>query len=229
VARSFPRCEIVATRQDDAFAWVKDIGQVDYFVMMGDLPRRFRRSRVDFPLHQGYLNADPPRVQAWRDTFAAMGPKPKIGVSWRGGTEATRKAVRTMDVLQLMELTTGVDADWICLQYGDVKADLAKAEAAGHTLNYWAGAIKDLDEFAAIISALDLVITVCNTTVHYAGALGVPVWVLAPRIPEWRYGLHSTAMPWYPSSRVYRQVVDGDWETLIGNVGNELAQRTWSA
>ena len=78
-------------------------------------------------------------------------------------------------------------------------------------MRFWPNSIKDLDEFAALISALDFVITVCNTTVHYAGGVGTPVWVMAPKVPEWRYGLYSTVLPWYPSSRIYRQQEHGEW------------------
>ena len=80
----------------------------------------------------------------------------------------------------------------------------------------------DIDEFAALISALDQVVTVCNTTVHYAGALGKPVWVMAPMVPEWRYGLRSERMPWYPSSRMYRQTTIGDWDGLVTRVRQDL-------
>ena len=88
---------------------------------------------------------------------------------------------------------------------------------------YWPESIADLDEFAALISALDLVITVCNTTVHYAGALGKPVWILAPKVPEWRYGLNSTSLPWYPSSRMYRQHEAGAWTELVAAVSQDLS------
>jgi tetratricopeptide (TPR) repeat protein len=227
VARSFPTCEIVATKQDDAFTWVKELGPVDYFTMIGDLPRRFRRTRESFPHHDGYLRPDPARLQYWRDQLDALGPKPKIGVSWRGGTEATRRVVRTMDVTQLATIVDAVDAEWINLQYGDVESDLTRAKAAGFDLHSWPGAIQDLDEFSALITTLDLVVTVCNTTVHYAGALGRPVWVLSPRVPEWRYGLTSLAMPWYPSSRMYRQRRDGDWDSVLQSVGADLRAMTW--
>jgi hypothetical protein len=63
---------------------------------------------------------------------------------------------------------------------------------------------------------------VCNTTVHYAGALGKPVWVLTPKIPEWRYGLTFQSMPWYPSSVIYRQLEAGRWDTVLGQVGQDL-------
>jgi hypothetical protein len=82
-------------------------------------------------------------------------------------------------------------------------------------LTHWPEAIADLDEFAALVSALDGVFTVCNTTVHYAGAVGQYVWVLAPMVPEWRYGLTSTHMPWYPNVQVLRQPSLNAWAEVI--------------
>lgn len=222
LARSFPSCEVISSRQDSDLDWVRDIGDMDYFVPIGDLPQRFRRDVAHFPRHTGYLVADPQRVAHWRDRLAALGPRPKIGVSWRGGTEMTRKVLRTMDAARLAGLASAIDADWVCLQYGDVSDGLSQAGAQGMRLNYWPEAITDLDEFAALISALDLVVTVCNTTVHYAGALAKPVWVLAPRIPEWRYGLRFQSMPWYPSSTMYRQDRDGDWNAVLDAVQRDL-------
>lgn len=225
IERSFPGCEVVPSKQDNAFTWLKELGAIDYFVTIGDLPRQFRRAREDFPDHDGFLQADPQRVVHWREQLGHLGSKPKIGVSWRGGTEQTRRVLRTMDVLALAPLMQACDADWVCLQYGDVGGDLERARAAGLTLHYWPEAIKDLDEFAALISALDQVVTVCNTTVHYAGALARPVWVMTPRVPEWRYGLRSTVLPWYPTSRLFRQTRDGDWSVPLEAVASQLASR----
>ena len=224
LARSFPQCEVIATKQDTALEWVKSIGHVDWFVLMGDLPRWFRNRREDFPHHAGYLKPDPERVLHWRRTLDAVdgGQRLRAGLSWRGGTEATRKVVRTTQVTEFVALQETTSATWVCLQYGEVGKDLEAAADAGMAMSYWPEAIESLDEFAALISALDLVVTVCNTTVHYAGAVGKPVWILAPKIPEWRYGLYSTVMPWYPSSRLFRQEEAGDWGQLMGRVAAEL-------
>jgi Flp pilus assembly protein TadD len=223
LARSFPEVEVVSTKQDRALDWIRDIGEMDYFIPIGDLPRLYRKRRQDFPPHNGYLVPDSARVAHWRTQLAGLGHKPRIGVSWKGGTEPTRTVMRTMKASQVAALATTVDAEWVCLQYGPVSEALDEARAAGMHLHHWPEAIKNLDEFAALISALDLVVTVCNTTVHYAGALGKPVWVMAPKIPEWRYGLHSTVMPWYPSSRLFRQQVVGDWVGVLAAVGSELS------
>ncbi len=214
LARSFPQCEVVHTKQDKKMEWAKTVGDVDYFVPLGDLPQYFRTSVEAFPA-QAYLKADPGRVAYWRQKLEAAGPRPWIGVSWRGGLQATRRVLRSMSPIELAPMTAAVDATWISLQYGSVDEDIGIAAAAGVTLTHWPEAIADLDEFAALIEALDCVVTVCNTTVHYAGALGKKVLVLAPHIPEWRYGLTSTYMPWYPDARVLRQPQPNDWPGVI--------------
>jgi tetratricopeptide (TPR) repeat protein len=223
IARSFPRSEVIASRQDYKLDWLRDVGPIDRFVMLGDLPARFRRSVADFPRHTGYLRPDPARRNHWSEALGSPS-RPRIGLSWRGGTELTRKGLRSIDVSALAPWATTIDAQWVCLQYGDVGADLDRARDNGLDMAYWRDSIADLDEFAALVSTLDLVITVCNTTVHYAGALGVPVWVMAPRVPEWRYGIASRSMPWYPSSRMVRQEVSGDWQAVLKTINSDLAK-----
>lgn len=224
LARSFPGCEVIPTKQDKKLEWVRDIGSVDYFVLIGDLPRRFRTQREQFPNHAGYFAADPAHIEYWRSRLAQIdgGARPRIGISWRGGTEMTRMGLRTMKVTDFGPMAAAINASWVCLQYGKVDEELAIAADAGLPLVYWPEAITDLDQFAGLIRALDLVVTVCNTTVHYAGALGKPVWVLAPKVPEWRYGLFSSTMPWYPSSKVIRQSTAGDWSQVVQRVVDVL-------
>lgn len=227
IERSFPQCRVIATRQDNRMDWVKECGEMDYFVPLGDLPKYFRRSLDSFPAHKGYLIPDPARVLHWKKKLAEYGVGPYIGLSWRGGTEITRTSLRSMPAPMLAPLAQYGTATFVCLQYGDVTSALKDAEAAGLPMAHWPEAIANLDEFAALIGALDLVITVCNTTVHYAGAVSTPVWVLSPHIPEWRYGVEGSTMPWYPSSRVFRQTGDADgWSSTIAIVGHELS--AWS-
>ena len=221
LARSFPQCEIVHTKQDKKMEWAKTVGDVDYFVPLGDLPQYFRTSLDAFP-GKAYLKADPERVAFWRQKLEATGPRPWIGVSWRGGLQATRRVLRSMSPAELAPMTAAVNATWISLQYGSVDEDLKTAAAANVKLKHWNEAIADLDEFAALIEALDAVVTVCNTTVHYAGALGKRVLVLAPHIPEWRYGLNSTHMPWYPDARVFRQPQHNDWPGVVSEATERL-------
>ena len=224
IARSFPACEVVASQQDGNFDWVPGLGEVDCCIALGDLPRLLRRTRESFPAHRGYLVADKARVDHWRRWVDPDDNGPlRVGFSWRGGTEMTRSGMRTMDIALMAPLLRARPVTWVCLQYGDVTADLARPELEGLPVRYAPESIKDLDEFAAVVAGLDLVITVCNTTVHYAGALGKPVWVMAPQVPEWRYGVSFESMPWYPSSRMFRQSQNGDWVSILGRIGQELS------
>lgn len=221
LARSFPDLEVVHTKQDRGMEWAKALGEVDYFVPLGDLPQYFRKSADKFP-GSSYLKADPERVAYWRGKLESTGPRPWIGVSWRGGLQATRRILRSMSPADLAPLASGIDATWISLQYGSVEDDLKTAADANFTLTHWPEGISDLDEFAALIEALDVVVTVCNTTVHYAGALGKKVLVLAPHVPEWRYGLSTPRMPWYADVTVLRQSEFNEWTTVVAHARDRL-------
>ncbi len=223
LARSFPECEIIHSNQDKRMKWAKELENIDYFVPLGNLPFYFRTSLVAFP-GTPYLKPDPDRVSFWRDKLMAIGPKPWIGVSWRGGVQSTRKVVRSMSPADLAPISQNIKATWINLQYGNVVDDLVLAENSNFQLVHWPEAIADLDEFAALVEALDCVVTVCNTTVHYAGAIGKKVFVMAPRVPEWRYGLNNTHMPWYADVAVIRQDEAGDWTSVIREVSEQLGK-----
>lgn len=224
--RSFPECEFVNSRQDRKMAWLREIEGVDYYVPLGELPGIFRRSLASFP-RQAYLRPAPERVRFWRSRMESLGPGPYFGTSWRGGTEATRRAVRSLSPTMLRPLLDARPAQWINLQYGDVTEELALAASEGVHLTHWPEGIADLDEFAALVAALDGVFTVCNTTVHYAGAVGQRTWVLSPHVPEWRYGLRNTHMPWYPKVELLRQPTPNDWEHVLEQARRRLLDNIW--
>ena len=101
----------------------------------------------------------------------------------------------------------------------DAPAALAELRARhGIDIPHWQEAIDDYDETAALVSALDLTVSVCTSLVHLCGALGRPVWVMAPLAPEWRYGMTGETMPWYSSVRIFRQTAYGDWAPVIERV-----------
>ena len=78
---------------------------------------------------------------------------------------------------------------------------------------------------AAVMSNLDLVITVDTAVAHLAGALGVPVWVALPLAPDWRWLLDREDSPWYPTMRLFRQAAWGDWEGVFRRMSVELRER----
>lgn len=227
LARSFPQVRVFPSGQK-GFDWLPKDLTPDYYAPIADLARHFRPSRESFPDRGAYLTPDPARVDHWRARLAETGDLPRIGFTWRGGLQQTRQVIRSLRLEDLMGLLAMPGLQFVNLQYGDVRDELgAFREAQGLNIVDWPEAIADLDEFAALISALDLVITVCNTTVHYAGALGKPCWVMTPFIPEWRYGIDSPRMRWYPSCRMFRQPRSGDWDNVLTEVSSALS--AWQA
>lgn len=223
--RSFPAAVIHGGAKGDAVDWLSGVPPIDCQLPIGSLPRHVRATAGAFPRHAGYLRADPVAVERWRSRLARAGNGLKVGLSWRGGTPATRGLLRSIPLEMLAAAVGGSGATLICVQYGDIAADIVRANAANGVKVYdLLDDNHDMDESAALISALDLVVSVDNTVVHLAGALGRPVWVLLSASPEWRYPRTGAAMPWYPSARLFRQPRAGDWNSVLAEVRSALAK-----
>lgn len=224
-ARSLPNARIVSGPiRESVPAWLVGVEPIERQIALGSLPRLFRRSAADFPACAGYLHADPVRVAAWRERLAALGPGPWIGVSWRGGTVTSRRSLRSLDLRALGEILASVPGTWINLQYSECAGEIARLRSGcGVTLHHWQEALDDYDETAALVSALDCVVTVCTAVAHLTGALGKLGWVLVPYAAEWRYGAAGESIPWYPSLRLIRQEAPGDWEPALSRVRELLA------
>jgi tetratricopeptide (TPR) repeat protein len=226
-ARSVPAARVVTgPLRETVPDWLASAGPIDRQIAIGSLPGLFRRQASDFPDHSGYLRADPARVRAWRERLAGCGPGPKIGLSWRGGTPASRRGLRSLELARLAPLMAAVQAEWVSLQYSDCREELATlARDHGIAVHHWQEAIDDYDETAALVSALDLVVSVCTAIVHLAGSLGRRALVMVPYAAEWRYGAAGEAMPWYPSVRLLRQRGPGDWDSVLEALRRELLTR----
>ena len=223
--RSFPAVKILAAGTPEQVDAAVAAERPDVKIAAGSLPALFRPDAASFPTHDGYLRADPARVAHWRTRLDALGPGPKIGLSWRGGLAVSGRWRRSIELHRLAPLLRHQDCNWINLQYDDCGAEIERARGEpGVSIAHWQDAIDDLDEMAALVSALDLTLSVCNTTVHLGGALGRPVWVMAPFVPDWRYGVDGERMAWYPSVRMFRQRGYGDWTSVIDEVGAALGR-----
>ena len=224
-ARSFPQARVYRYRHKGEPEWTRE-PVADFRARYGDLPRMLRNSADDFPRHSGYLIPDPAKVVAWRARLSALGPGLKIGVSWRGGTPGTGQAARSLALDALLPILSVPHARFVCLQYGQVNEEIAALGAHhGIAMSVWPQAIADMDEMAALITELDLVITVCTTAAHLCGALGKTAWVLVPAVAEWRYLESGSEIPWYPALRLFRQPGPGAWNDVIERIRAELLTR----
>ena len=128
-----------------------------------------------------------------------------------------------MPLAQWSPLLRSAGVHFVDLQYTDCGAELDALHAAtGVRVHSWEELRADYEHTAALVAALDLVISVCTAVIHLGGALGRPVWVMAPFSPEWRYGIAGEEMPWYPSVRVFRQPAYSDWDAVISHVTQSL-------
>lgn len=183
-------------------------------VALGSLGQFFRHKDSDFP-GTPYLVPDPERVEYWRRQFAMQGPRPFVGVAWQGGAKETRILQRSIPARNLAFVKRGTA---ISLQYGPH----AKQVAANCGYVYYPESDgTNLDEMAAMVAACDCVVTVAQTLVHLAGAVGTPCHVLTPLYSSWRYGMGDT-MPWYGSVKLHRQKVDGDWGYPLAEAKKEI-------
>ncbi|HYD57558.1 MAG TPA: tetratricopeptide repeat protein [Burkholderiales bacterium] len=222
LSRAFPAATIHGGTQSDPGDWIRE-HQLDLKVSLASLPRHLRRSSAAFPRHAGYLPADPGKVARWRQRLAELGAGRKIGLSWRGGVQRTGRAWRSIPLDELLAVLKIEGVEFVSLQYGDEDAEIARLqEQHGVRIHCFREALEDYDETAALICALDLTLSVCTAVIHLAGALGRPVWIMAPVKADARYGLSGDSMPWYPSARLFRQAHFGDWPGVVERVRDAL-------
>lgn len=223
--RSFDKAEIFGEIGSKEIIMRAQQESIDFVHPAGSLPLFLRRHIHDFPKHTGYLFAEPSDRNEIRAQLAALGNGLKVGIAWRGGVAGTRAVVRSIPLLSWGTILNTKGTHFISLQYTECSQEIVAAQDQyGVTITQWKQNIDDLDQMAALISELDLVISVCTATAHMTGALGVPLWILAPATPEWRYGFKGTIMPWYPSARIFRQDRLQDWEELLNLVSLELSK-----
>jgi len=210
--RSFPEASVYGTRfKTKELHWLKN-HQIDARCSLDMLGKFYRNKDEDFP-GQPYLKADPERRLQWRALLESLGDKPKIGIAWTGGLPRTGTQKRSLHLTDFLPIFNAIDATWVSLQYKDPSKEVeALQKEHGITVHHWprVGEAFDLDELAAAVSELDLVITVTTAVVHLSGALGKEAWVLAPRKSRWFYRLEGETIPWYKSVRIFRRD-KGDW------------------
>lgn len=191
----------------------------DVHIPAGSLGKILREDISQFPLQKNFLHADAYKTDTTRNDYKERFPgKLLVGISWRGGKSAgTNKYVRSLRCSEMLPLAQLTHIQFINLQYGDCREELAEL-AASDFFVYDDPAINpllNLDDQAAQIAALDLVLSVDNTTVHLAGALGVKTYLLLPTDPDWRWGIEQKNSYWYPSVRFIRNTDPSNWIKAI--------------
>jgi len=200
--------------------------EFDTWTAMMSLPGAFRTTLPTIPVAIPYLHADPEQSRGWRDRLAAL-PGRKVGLVWAGSPrpwDPRNNAIdrrRSITLNHFAPLATVPGLCLISLQKGGPAAQ-ARTPPEGMILHDWTEELNDYADTAALIDALDLVISVDTSVVHLAGALGKPVWVLNRYDQCWRWLRNRTDSPWYPSARLFRQRAPHEWSDVIREVAGAL-------
>ena len=198
----------------------------DFHCPLMSIPDRLGLAQADIPAPRAYLAAEAEIVAHWRPLLTKWaGGKPAVGLNWQGDPTSQSERGRSLPFDALRGLLENRDIHFFLLQKQHGRDGLAAAAGApnvtdlGESLDLGADAFVDT---AAVMQCLDLVITSDTGPAHLAGAVGAKTWVLLKKVPEWRWGTAGTAMPWYPSMRLFRQKVRGDWSGPVGAIAAAL-------
>jgi hypothetical protein len=164
------------------------------------LPRIFHTDIATIPAAVPYLHANAADVRAWSRRLRREGLR--IGLAWSGNPDHSRNRQRSIPLAQLAPLLQLQGATFYSLQKGSPTAQLRDLPATAKLIDLDAEQ-RDFADTAAIMSNLDLVISVDTAMAHLAGALGKPVWILLRYVPDWRWLLNREDSPWYPTARLF--------------------------
>lgn len=192
----------------------------DYWVFPLSIPLYCKTTLNTIPAHSPYLAAVPERVKFWQNKLPQG--KMRVGLVWKGSVGHANDANRSLSHLtDLLPLWGVPECAFVSLQKGQGEDEVG-ALPKNCSITHLGSQIQDFADTAAIVAQLDLVICVDTSIAHLAGALGKPVWLLVPFVPDWRWLLDREDTPWYPKMRLFRQKQPKQWQPVIAQVSEQL-------
>ena len=179
------------------------------------LPLAFGTRVETIPSASAYLSAPVHHSMDWRTRLSAK-RRPWIGLAWSGNAGHERDRERSIGLRVLLPLLEA-EATFVSLQKEVRADDTTVLKERGDILNV-GKEFRDFSDTAALMSQLDLIISVDTSVAHLAGALGKPVWILLTYVPDWRWLLDRSDTPWYPTARLFRQNDTRTWDHVIMRV-----------
>jgi tetratricopeptide (TPR) repeat protein len=183
------------------------------------LPLAFKTQLETIPSAAPYLRAPEQALVKWSARLPSNRRK-RIGLAWAGNAKHLRDRERSIDLRDLL-LLLDIDATFVSLQKEVRATDTATLKKNAGIIHF-GHQLEDFSDAAALISHLDLVISVDTAMAHLAGALGKPVWILLTHVPDWRWLLDRDDSPWYPTARLFRQSETREWDSVIARVRDGL-------
>jgi tetratricopeptide (TPR) repeat protein len=226
--------KVIVECQKELSSLIKNTEGVDRVISQGEqlpefdvhcpllrLPLIFHTTLESIPARIPYISVDSLLLEKWSRKIKPDGSRIKIGLVWAGSRTNIVGLYRSCSLDLFSPLAQYNDITFYSLQKGEGSAEALNPPAGMRLIDYTED-IQDFSDTAAIISNLDLVISIDTAVAHLAGALGKPVWTLLPFSPDWRWMLNRQDSPWYPTMRLFRQPSAGNWMSVINIISNEL-------
>jgi Flp pilus assembly protein TadD len=214
LALELPEIEVVLGSDTDETEY-------DLLTSIMSLPLAFRTELETIPAEVPYLRAPAARIGRMRHHLGSPSG-PRIGLVWSGSSVSQKRSAMPPAKLEPLLRRPGIE--FHCLQKEFRADDQAWLDRTGLVSTHEA-MLRDFADTAALIEAMDLVISIDTAVAHLAGALAKPVWIMLAFNPDWRWLLDREDSPWYPTARLFRQAKPGDWDGVVRDVGASL--RTW--
>jgi len=198
----------------------------DVHCPLASLPLAFHTDLTTIPISIPYLQAPKLQTDKWRTRLERIA-SPRIALAWAGNPNHPNDRNRSIALARLDPLLAALPGHFISIQRGVPNADIPQLDRVlrhGSLVDHLGEELADFCDTAAILTLVDLVISVDTSVAHLAGAMGRPVWIPLPFSPDWRWMLGREDSPWYPTARLFRQPSPSDWESVIGHLRDELKQ-----
>jgi len=224
--RSFNNIEIISGYEISQLSKVITENAIDVTSTISKLGKYIRPHVSDFPSPRPYLIADSLSTKIWKQRYQKLGPGLKIGISWKGGAQTQTSSPRTIELDQWHNLLRQENCHFINLQYGDQSAVINQLKQQHNIIvHHWEDSLplSNMDNFAAQTAALDLVISIDNSTIHLSCALGTPTWLLTPLSADWRWGINKQDCLWYSCITLFRQKLINNWSSEFTEIIQRLS------
>ena len=193
--------------------------QFDFHISLQSLPLYFKTNLNNIPSNIPYIFADDNIVKQLAPIIKRNN-KFNIGIVWAGNPNHTNDKRRSCRLKYFEKIISLNEVQIFSLQKGSALNQLRETNLPVIDLD--SKGLETFQQTAAVVENLDLVITVDTSVAHLAGAMGKPVWVILPFLPDWRWMLDRNDTPWYPSMKLFRQKLSGDWENVFDDVIKNL-------
>ncbi|MDP5241245.1 tetratricopeptide repeat protein [Uliginosibacterium sp. 31-16] len=195
-----------------------ELPEFDLHCPLLSLPRLLR-TRVDqIPDGSAYLSAPHEILEKWQNLIPAVGRR-RIGLIWATTTKGNKNLP-----ISMLEKLIHEGNDYFCIQKGVGDGDRTVLGRFSNLFLY----DKELDDFAdtaALVSCMDVIVSIDTSVAHLAGALGKPVWIMLPFAADWRWMIGRDDCPWYPTARLFRQPSPNDWIPVVDHISAVLQGR----